>query len=187
MPSHVKERLLKEVTRYRGIRVERTHLGAELCFRLVPGSWLTIAKRLTACGHTATATYLGSGIYLSTSASLEEVMTFLRGRKVRRSVSRKWLFLPGVAVVPMLLLMNLSVKPEATLMREPATEAILCNVDKIKGWLEAEASNPALILIHEVQVGGVKAGTLTCNSIAYSYSIELSEPRRVLKLEKLDS
>jgi hypothetical protein len=114
-------------------------------------------------------------------------MTFLTGRRKKRSVSRKWLFLPGVALVPMLLLVNLSFKPEASLMREPATEAGLCTVDKIKGWLEAEASNPVLTLVHEVQVGGVKAGTLTCNSILYSYAIELSEPRRVLKLEKLDS
>lgn len=87
----------------------------------------------------------------------------------------------------MLLLVNLSFKPEVGQTREPATEAGLCAVAKIKGWLEAEVSNPVLILVHEVQVGGVRAGTLTCNGIAYSYAIELSEPRRLLKLEKLDS
>lgn len=186
MSSHSREQSPRQFKRLKNVRIERTQQGSQLYFGQLYGSWPALAKRLNACGYKTTPNYSRSRISLSTDARVEEVLSLLKGRREVRNPKGKWLVFSTAALAPVLLVTLFASKHEAKMEPEVVPKTRSCSADKIKDWLETETSSTDMTLLDGVLLGGVRVGTLTCDNTRYSYALELTEPGRVLKLEKLD-
>ena len=185
MPNHCRVPLNSAVRRLHGVRVESRADGCVLGFRMLSKGWPTIAKRLVSRGFLVVPKIVGTRIRLNTNAPFDEAVSLLIGRRRVPATRRIWLVSGALALVSSLALMSLVSGPQAQAVR-PKPKLALCSSQSIASALGGESSVAHIAVEKELAIGGVRAGTLTCNGTRYSYALELKEQGRLLKLERLD-
>lgn len=128
---------------------------------------------------------VGTRIRLNTNAPFDEAVTLLIGRRRVPAARRIWLVTGALALVSSLALMSLVSGSQAQAVR-PKPKLALCSSQSIALALGGESLVAHIAVEKELAIGGVRAGTLTCNGTRYSYALELKEQGRLLKLERLD-
>ena len=144
-------------------------------------SWPKLANRLRSRGFSVEVLNHRNRIGLETNASPEMIFALVKPRRVGK-------VLPIVSVVAAsLALASISpvkpslVRPKQTVSNETCTsEWLLAEIAK-------EQSDPANTFQKRVQIGGVESGLVTCKGSKYSYTLDLGETKRVLRLVKLDA
>lgn len=185
MPNHCRVPINSAVRRLHGVRVESRADGCVLGFRMLSKGWPTIAKRLVSRGFLVVPKIVGTRIRLNTNAPFDEAVTLLIGRRRVPAARRIWLVTGALALVSSLALMSLVSGSQAQAVR-PKPKLALCSSQSIALALGGESLVAHIAVEKELAIGGVRAGTLTCNGTRYSYALELKEQGRLLKLERLD-
>lgn len=120
-----------------------------------------------------------------TSANFKEIELCLVSRAVWRKNPRLVLFstlgavLVAVAFVP--LPKSKDVPTTKVEMEVP------CAFGKIKDELTGQKNFENISVMPSIQTGGVESGEVICENRRYSYTLDLKEAKRVLKLLELDS
>jgi hypothetical protein len=128
---------------------------------------------------------VGARVQLQVNSSLEESVAIASGRsKVRKP---KFFIVASSATALASAIAFTVFAPTPQVNSFERQKPSPCSPEIITVALESESTQSAISFEREFTIGGVAAGTVTCKDTRYSYALELKEPKRVLKLEKLDS
>lgn len=183
MTSH---RLKLQRLRTNRLGVHLTSFGdhAEITFGFLAGGWLKSVKRLEALGYEAAVSLTGRTAKVKTNATIKTIQEVLKGYR-----SKKMLLVWFLAPISALGL--LAFKPVYHVTKKATHKAVqvidFCSTQSLESWLISGSGDTTAELLESSSMGGVTAGLLECNGKRYSYTLELKEPKRVLKLERLDS
>lgn len=188
MGNHTKLFTKNNGQRVRGYRVIQQLDFAEVIPNWGNSTWLKVANRFQSLGVLLNIDVNSKRPSLQVSIDSDAVRAMLSGR----SRSRK---APKVAVLGLVLpaLLLLSTIPLRTM--HPTQKEIVvvksvinpCSPETIGRWLQGAGESSAITPMGASVLGGVTVGTLKCNGSRYSYTLGSEEPKRVLKLQKLDS
>lgn len=153
-------------------------------------SWPKFAKRLQGLGYLLAVETRMTRVKLLLSVDLETVQRMLSGRKGKTKMPRYVLFAFAVPITVLLAFLPLGNSAKiATPVQVVKTEIRPCSQVAITNWIEGEGEGESEVLkvLTTAVLGGVTVGTLECKGSRYSYTLGSEEPKRVLKLQKLDS
>jgi hypothetical protein len=127
-------------------------------------------------------------VKLIVSEDLETVQRLLAGRATKSKLSKVFLAGIGVPIVALLSFVPLGSGASVTHPEKVSKNVIEpCSAQSISGWIEGSGESGVIKALSTSVLGGVTVGTLDCNGSRYSYTLGSEEPKRVLKLQKLDS
>jgi len=148
-------------------------------------AWPSLAKGFRSRGFKVSPKIVGNRVQLHVNSSLEEAVAIAAGRS---KVKKPKLFIVAAASTALASVIALAAfVPSPAVNSLEKVKPLPCSPEIITVALESESTESAISLENELKIGGVASGTVACGDTRYSYALELKEPKRVLKLEKLDS
>ena len=185
MPSHRRIPTNPIVKRVRGVTVHTCEQGCVIRFSLFARAWPSLAKGFRSRGFTVSPKIVGARVQLQVNSSLEESVAIASGRSKVRKPKFFIVASSATALASAIAIAAFVPSPEVNSLEK--FKPLPCSPEMITVALESESTESAISLEREFKIGGVASGTVTCDDTRYSYALELQEPKRVLKLEKLDS
>ncbi len=186
MPNHRRLSVKSKVQRFRWVKIHSHTDGCVLGFGYFSKGWPVIAKRLTSLGFTVNPKVAGTRVQLHTNASVHEARSVVVGRRRASRPKIVWIGSLALTMTSGLVLAALASGSQVHAVR-PSLKLDHCSAETVALALQNESPKSHISVETALEVGGVRAGTLTCEGSRYSYALELNESKRVLKLEKLDS
>lgn len=188
MGNHAKNQTKPDRTRLKGYRVIQQLEGLELVPNPWNGSWLKFASRLQSLGalEHVDASSRTPKLFVSVDASV--IKSMLSGRRIARRFPKVAAFGLTLPVLLVLGVMPLGSKP--SVQSDVVTSKIKinsCSPETIGKWLQGSGESQEIMPLGTSVLGGVTVGTLECKGSRYSYTLGSEEPKRVLKLQKLNS
>lgn len=168
-----------------GPKIRFTNHETEISFGGFTTGWLKFVKRLNVLGFSTVVSMNGGYAKVITNAGVETVKVLAR---ICRSKT-PFLFL-ALIMVPLVALavFHPEIKPVKKVSKKMEVIAVdHCATKLISEWLETGVGDSSATLLESNSIGGVTSGLVECEGKRYSYTLELSEPKRVLKLDRLDS
>lgn len=166
-----------------GVRLTTFDDHTEISFGGLAGGWLKSLKRLEALGYEASVSLTGRTAKIRTNASITTIQEVLKRYRSKRSLL-VWLLLPMPVLGLLGFIPTHHVTKKAPIKIVPVLD--LCSKQSLESWLISGSGDTPAKLLESSSMGGVTAGLIECNGERYSYTLELKEPKRVLKLERLD-
>ena len=185
MPSHRRIPTNPIVKRVRGVTVQSCEQGCVISFRPFAKAWPSLAQGLRSRGFQVSPKLSGNRVQLFANSSLEEAVAIASGR-CKEGKPKLFIF-AGAAISMASAIAIAAFVPSPEVNSLEKFKPLPCSPEIIIVALESESTESAISLERELKIGGVASGTVTCDDTRYSYALELKEPKRVLKLEKLDS
>lgn len=175
--------------------VEQTKIGSmvlrssgdlvEIQFGAFYPNWLILARRLEVRGFSVDVSLVKRRTLLMTSANIAQISA-VSSRKLKRKLKSRWIVLIPTLLVA--VVMATVSTPSAKPIGKPGpVQEVPCSKERIIAFLEGKELSENISIDHSVFLGGVRSGKLLCKSSKYSYTLDLGETKRVLKLVKLDS
>lgn len=188
MGNHAKNQTKPDRTRLKGYRVIQQLEGLELVPNPWNGSWLKFASRLQSLGalEYVDASSRTPKLYVSLDADV--VKSMLSGRRIARRLPRVAAY--GLILPVLLVLGVMPLGPKPSVQNDvviPKTKINPCSPEVISQWLQGAGESQEITPLGTSVLGGVTVGTLECKGSRYSYTLGSEEPKRVLKLQKLNS
>ena len=187
MAEHLRQKVQIPQIRILGIRLSETHRGTLITFSTFQPVWTKLSQRLSDFGFEVIPELVGKRVRLVTNATPNQIRGFLEGHTDKKSSSTRALLF---AIPSLIILAGCVTMVSPTAETKAETRALpieRCTLTRLTKWLEANEKVAGIEITDELGLGGVISGTLTCDEARYSYTLELSEPKRVIKLLKLDS
>jgi hypothetical protein len=151
-------------------------------------SWPKFANRLQSLGFLVGIDTRMKRIKLIVSEDFETVRRLLDGRASKSKLPKVFLAGIGVPIVALLSLVPLGSGASVSHPEKVSKKVIYpCSPNIISSWIEGSVESGVIKALSTSVLGGVTVGTLDCNGSRYSYTLGSEEPKRVLKLQKLDS
>ena len=151
-------------------------------------SWTRLAHRLQTLGVLLSLRESPHKPTLLVSIDGDEVLAILSGRRIKRRIPNVAAF--GLALPALLMLgtIPLGSKPMVTSAVVPArSEVNKCAPETITKWLEGSGESLNVTPLSTSFLGGVTVGTLECQGSRYSYTLRSEDPKRVLRLQRLNT
>jgi len=146
--------------------------------------WLRLANRLQSLGLRVIPTYRQGRLRLVTDISAESLARYIENRATKKMSSRKFLILPTLPLIVVLAFVPLGSK-KVIAIEKKVNSSTACSQEHLTG--ELRKREVTLPISNEVRVGGISSGVVECNHARYSYTLDRTTTKRVLKLVKLDS
>ena len=152
-------------------------------------AWPKLAGRFQMLGVLKGFETGAQGTKMIVGLELGVIETMISGQRRRKGRFRKAL---GISlIIPVLVVASLIPMKSGAVERIPVKvstrQSEPCSLDAIGRWLQGAGESEDIKIQGSSVIGGVTAGTLDCNGSRYSYTLGSEEPKRVLKLQKLDS
>lgn len=165
------------------------HLDAlELVANRSNSSWPKFAKRLQVLGFLNGIETTGDRTSLFVSLDVETVQGILAGRARRKKIPIWMGFGAAIPVFMVLAFVPLGskapVEHRSTVSKHVSNP---CALAAISEWIQGAGEQVEIKALSTSLMGGIEVGTLECKGSRYSYTLGSEEPKRVLKLQKLDS
>ena len=188
MGNHTKQLRKNNGQRFRGYRVVQQLDFAEVIPNWGNSTWPKVANRFQSLGVLLRIDVNSKRPSLQVSIDSDSVRAMLSGR--RRSRKAPKVAVLGLALPALLLLSAIQLGT-----KHPVQEKLIvvktvinpCSPEIIGRWLQGAGESSEITPMGASVLGGVTVGTLKCNGSRYSYTLGSEEPKRVLKLQKLDS
>jgi hypothetical protein len=151
-------------------------------------SWPKFANRLNGLGYLVGIETRMKRVKLIVSEDLETVRRLLDGRARKLKLPNFVMAGIGVPILVVLGFMplgHMAKAPQPVTVSQKVIEP--CSAQAISSWIEGSGESGVIKALSTSVLGGVTVGTLDCNGSRYSYTLGSEEPKRVLKLQKLDS
>lgn len=171
--------------RIQGLRLVRSDDFTKVTFGFRNTSWVKLAYRLRARGFSVSITNSRRRTALVTSANFNEIEMCLSSRAARRKLPRAAIYSSVGTLMAALAFVPLP-KAEVT-QKAKAGIDVPCATEKIHAALTGRKFFDHISVTRAIQIGGVESGEVTCEDRRYSYTLDLKEAKRVLKLLELDS
>ena len=188
MGNHSKTEISNHGVRISGYLAVQHLEALELTVSAGNNSWPKFANRLQSLGFLIGIEIRMKRIKFFVSEDLETVQRLLAGR-TRKAKLPKFLLagigIPILAVFCAVPLGNISNVSQPMKVSKRVIEP--CSPDAISSWIEGAGESGHISAISASVLGGVTVGTLECKGSRYSYTLGSEEPKRVLKLQKLNS
>lgn len=169
-----------------GLRVRSDGKLSEIGFGFNYKSWPKLANRLIQRGHSVRSIFENRRLLLETSASADEIRALVGSRSAKIRSKKAVYFLPVALCLGLLAFIPMGDGKEMAEARKPAITDH-CNETELANALESDIDSSYLKEIESMTVGGIEIGKISCDNQGYSYTLDLSKTKRVLKLQKLDS
>lgn len=149
--------------------------------------WPALAKKLDNQGVLAGIELKSGRVSLTTSADLPLLRALVQGH------GRKSKFVPIVSGLALFVVigatsfLTLVGNVKQGKIVKPDTVVNPCDYSMLRKWLTGTAENNHVQLKQSSILGGISSGVIECEGTRYSYTLGSEEPKRVLKLQELDS
>ena len=177
-----------DVIRLAGYKMTQLYEHVELVPRRWNKAWPKLADRFQSLGALKSLETGVQGIKIFVSLDLAVVEAMITGRRRPRRFPKVIAF--GI-LVPVLILASLIPIKSGVVERIPekvtTSSSQPCSLDAIGRWLQGTGETEDIKIQGTSVLGGVTVGTLDCKESRYSYTLGSEEPKRVIKLQKLDS
>lgn len=188
MGSHVIQVPNDKATRIHGYKMHQRMKHLEVVPSRWNKSWPKLANRFQTIGVLKGLEISTKGTVMIVALELDAVAALIAGRR-RKSNLRKVIgfsmLTPVLVIASFIPLKNGGVEQiplkVATRPSEP------CSLEALGRWLQGAGESEDIKIQGTSILGGVTVGTLDCKGSRYSYTLGSEEPKRVLKLQKLDS
>lgn len=185
MSAHSATKQHRNSKKIHGLRLVSSDDFTKVTFRFKSSLWVKLATRLRARGFSVSITNSKWRPVLVTSANFEEIELCLSSRVARRKLPRLAIYSSVGAVALALAFVPL---PKAEVTQQAKADIdVPCAPEKIKAALTGRKYFDHISVTPAIQIGGVESGEVTCEARRYSYTLDLKEAKRVLKLLELDS
>lgn len=151
-------------------------------------NWPKLASRFESLGALRGLETGAQGTKMIVDLDVRVIEGMISGRRLKRRFPR----LIGFGLlVPVLVFASLLPLKNGIPERRPDKAALSanqsCSLDAVGRWLRGLGESEDIKMLGTSVLGGVTAGTLECKGTRYSYTLGSEEPKRVMKLQKLDS
>lgn len=185
MSAHSAIKEHRNSKRIHGLRLVMSDDFTKVTFGFKSSLWVKLATKLRARGFSVLITNSKWRPVLVTSATFKEIELCLSSRVARRKLPRLAIYSSVGTVALALAFVPL---PKAEVTQKPkAGIDVPCATEKIKAALSGRKYFEQISVTPAIQIGGVESGVVTCEDHRYSYTLDLKEVKRVLKLLELDS
>ena len=184
---------LQTDTRDRGVRISgylavQLLDALELSVSVGNNSWPKFANRLQGLGLLIGIETRMKRVKLIVSEDLETVQRLLAGRASKAKLPKfvmAGIGIPVLAVLGFMPLAHEANAPRPVTISQKVIEP--CSAHAISSWIQGAGESDEIKVLSTSVLGGVTVGTIECKGSRYSYTLGSEEPKRVLKLQKLDS
>lgn len=183
----------QQTEKAKGIRLAGYKINQQLDHvELIPSpwnkTWPKLASRFQSLGVLKGVLTQARGAKMIVALEPDAIVAMISKRHRKRQLPKIFAF--GM-LVPVLVLASLIPLKKGSTERIPAqvvkSVSQPCSLDIIGRWLQGAGESDYVKMLGTSVLGGVTAGTLECKGTRYSYTLGSEEPKRVLKLQKLDS
>jgi hypothetical protein len=186
MGVHEQKRESKTVWTRQGLVVTSTDELLEIKFAPHFKSWPKLVRRLEIQGSSCEVKLVGKTLSVITTAELQHIQTLLGNRRLIKKPKLR-LFL----VAPVLVLLgafSLSLRPQnySTQLKAESITNDECGIEYLSNAIISDSPNPNLLERTSSSLGGIESGTFFCAEAKFGYTLELKEPKRLIRMLKLD-
>ena len=188
MGNHAQAKFGNRAVRLSGYQAVQHFETLELTVSAGNNSWPKFASRLQGLGLLIGIETRMKRVKLIVSEDLETVQRLLAGRASKAKLPKFVMAGVGVPVVAVLGFMPLAHEanaPRPVTISQKVIEP--CSAQAISSWIQGAGESDEIKVLSTSVLGGVTVGTIECKGSRYSYTLGSEEPKRVLKLQKLDS
>lgn len=151
-------------------------------------AWPKLASRFQSLGALKGFETGARGTKMTVGLELDVIEAMIAGRRRKSRFPKALSF---SLLVPVLVVASLIPMKKGEVERIPVkvsrSQTGPCSLDAIGRWLQDAGETEDIQIQGTSILGGVTVGTLVCKGSRYSYTLGSEEPKRVLKLQKLDS
>ncbi len=171
----------------KGLNAKETGGLVEISPTLTGFAWPILAKRLEIQGAFKGVHCKKGKVFLSAEDN------GLLLSSLHRSHARKSKFKPvllaslAMPVLVFATITPLGSKHDQSVLVQKQVVANPCEEGQLRNWLTTGEEDGSINALETSILGGVISGTFECLDTRYSYTLGSEEPKRVLKLQKLDS
>ena len=126
-------------------------------------------------------------ITLKTQADFPLIQSLMSGHVKKSKFTSIVLATASLLLIGMVSLIPLGSGPEARVVQKKITASKDCDYTNLSKWLEGVTENAEAQAEESSILGGVTVGIIECNGSRYSYTLGSEKPKRVLKLQELNS
>lgn len=151
-------------------------------------SWPKIAQKFLDFGVLREIKPRGRNITFVVELNKDQVVQILSGRSQKSKGNTRviiWLSITGI-IIASLFPLGKQMKGISA-VRVPNNLGHSCTTLEVSKWLRGDSKTNRMTILETSVIGGITSGTLLCESTKYSYTLGSKEPKRVLKLQKLDT
>lgn len=187
MGLHIQSNALRKPLRLGGFRVVVLEeyievYGGPFC---VP--WPILARKLDGQGWLVRVLKANGKVSLQVSCSSDDLRALILGRRKRSRFPKPISIASVITVLTVAAMIPIGANRVDRRPSSLKNVASPCTSEGITSWLQESQSLAEARVLEASEIGGVTAGTLECKGSRYSYTLRSEEPKRVLKLLKLDS
>jgi hypothetical protein len=177
-----------EVLRMNGFKMTQRLDHVEVVPSRWNKAWPKLASRFQSLGVLKGFDVGARGATMAVGLELDVIEAMISGRQRKRRFPK----VIGLGLlVPVLVFASLIPTKHGGDKRIPvkvsSAQSKSCSLDFVGRWLQGVDESEEIKILGTSMLGGVTAGTLECKGSRYSYTLGSEEPKRVLKLQKLDS
>jgi hypothetical protein len=186
MGTHETEQKRKAVWSRRGLVIS-SHNGLNV-LKFAPhfNSWPKLVRRLENHGYPCEVNLVGKNLVVSTTAELQVIQMLLENRRVKNKPKLRMTLLTPVLVVLGALSFTLQPQTFSTQSKAQLITEDKCGIEDLSHAIVADSPNPNILDRTSSRLGGIESGTFVCEDKSFSYTLELTKPKRVINLLKLN-
>jgi hypothetical protein len=186
MGVHEQKRESKTVWTRQGLVVTSTDELLEIKFAPHFKSWPKLVRRLEIQGSSCEVKLVGKTLSVITTAELQHIQTLLGNRRLIKKPKLRFILLaPGLVVLGAL---SFALQPQnySTQLRVESIPNDECGIEYLSKAIISDSPNPNLLEKTSSNLGGIESGTFFCAEAKFGYTLELKEPKRLIRMLKLD-
>lgn len=187
MGTRVSQSSVTTKLKAKGFNARATDGIVQISPALTGFAWPILAKRLEIQGALRGVHFLNGKVFLRAEENGLHLSSLHRGH-ARKSKFKP--FLLASLAIPVLVLaattpLGSRDDQSPLVLKQAVTNP--CEEALLRNWLTTGSEDGDIKTIETSILGGVITGTFECLDTRYSYTLGSEEPKRVLKLQKLDS
>lgn len=170
-----------------GFRVTEVQGLTELRTTIFSKSWPRIAQKFHDFGVLQELKSRGRNTTFVLGADKEQVVRILSGRSKKPKGRNRVAIWSSIAAVVIASLFPLGNQAKGlSPVQQVKQISQTCSATEVSQWLRGDLESNRITISNTSVIGGVTSGTLVCETARYSYTLGSEEPKRVLKLQRLN-
>jgi hypothetical protein len=170
-----------------GLKLEELNAFIRVTFGTLAQAWPVLARRLDNQGFLDGIEISKRKVFLRTQADFSLIRALQSGHGKKSKLPTFVLATASLMLIGFLSLIPLGSGSEGRVVKNKTTPINHCDYKNLSKWLEGVSENPEALAKEATILGGVTVGIIECKGSRYSYTLGSEKPKRVLKLQKLDS
>jgi hypothetical protein len=187
MGTRVRQSSSATKVKAKGLNARSTDGLVEISPTLTGFAWPILAKRLEIQGALKGVHFHKGRVFLRAEEDGLHLPSLHR-RHARKSKLKPFVLASlAIPVVVLAATLPLGSRSDESNRNQKQVVTNPCGEDQLRNWLTTGNDGGEIKTLEASLLGGVISGTFECLDARYSYTLGSEEPKRVLKLQKLDS